>query len=66
MRFIKVFLIAFLTCLTTLSFAQGIDAKRDKIDALRASFISKKVSFTAQETQAFWPLYNEMSDKQDA
>ncbi len=46
------------------AFAQG--DKKDKIDALRAAFISKKVHFTAQEAQAFWPLYNEMSDKLEA
>ena len=32
------------------------DNKKDKIDALRISFITKKVTFTAQESQAFWPL----------
>jgi hypothetical protein len=47
------------------NFAQ-LDSKKDKIAALRASFISKKVNFTAQETQYFWPLYNEMNDKVDA
>lgn len=47
------------------SFAQA-GSKRDKIDALRAAFISKKVNFTTQETQSFWPLYNEMNDKLDA
>lgn len=36
--------------------------KRDKIDALRTTFINKKANFTAQESQAFWPLYNEMND----
>lgn len=48
-----------------ITFAQT-DAKKDKIDALRAAFISKKVNFTTQETQSFWPLYNEMNDKFDA
>lgn len=47
------------------AFAQAV-SKRDKIDALRATFISKKVNFTTQETQSFWPLYNEMNDKLDA
>lgn len=37
--------------------------KRDKIEALRVSFISQKVNFTTQEAQAFWPLYNEHQDK---
>lgn len=46
------------------AFAQG--DKKDKIDALRAAFISKKVNFTAAESQAFWPLYNEMNDKLEA
>ena len=36
--------------------------KRDKIDALRTAFINKKADFTAQESQEFWPLYNEMND----
>lgn len=48
-----------------ITFAQ-IDSKKDKIDALRAAFISKKVNFTTQETQLFWPLYNEMNDRLDA
>jgi parvulin-like peptidyl-prolyl isomerase len=39
--------------------------KRDKIEALRISFISQKVNLTTQETQLFWPLYNEFNDKQD-
>ncbi len=43
-------------------FAQ-LDTKKDKIDALRVAFISKKVNFSTQENQAFWPLYNEMNDK---
>lgn len=37
--------------------------KRDKIEALRVSFISQKVNFTTQEAQLFWPLYNEYNDK---
>lgn len=40
--------------------------KREKIDALRAEFIAKKVNLTTQEAQAFWPLYNEMNDKLEA
>jgi len=48
-----------------IAFSQG-DVKKDKIDAYRVTFITKKVNFTAQESQAFWPLYNEMNDKLDA
>lgn len=39
--------------------------KRDKIEALRVSFIGSKVTLTNQEAQLFWPLYNEYNDKQD-
>lgn len=42
------------------------DSKREKIDALRATYIAKKLNFTTQESQAFWPLYNEMNDKLEA
>lgn len=40
-------------------------SKRDKIEALRVSFISQKVNFTTLEAQAFWPLYNEYNDKME-
>ncbi len=40
--------------------------KKDKIDALRTTFINNKVKFTPAESQAFWPLYNEMNDKLEA
>jgi len=43
--------------------AQTSDTKKDKIDALRAAFIAKRLSLTDQESRAFWPLYNEMNDK---
>jgi lipopolysaccharide export LptBFGC system permease protein LptF len=46
--------------------AQVSDGKKEKLDALKASFISKKVNFTDKEATAFWPLYNEMNDKLDA
>jgi hypothetical protein len=46
--------------------AQTSDSKREKIDALRASFISKKVNFTNEESVKFWPVYNEMNDKLEA
>jgi hypothetical protein len=42
------------------------DTKKEKIDALRADFIKKRLNLTAKESDAFWPLYNEMNDKLDA
>lgn len=52
-------------CIIALSAMAQPGTKRDKIDALRISFISSKVSLTTQETQLFWPLYNEYNDKSD-
>lgn len=37
--------------------------KQDKVEALKVSFITQKVSLTTQEAQSFWPVYNEYSDK---
>jgi hypothetical protein len=37
--------------------------KREKIEALRVAFITQKLNFTADESQKFWPVYNEYQDK---
>jgi hypothetical protein len=36
---------------------------RDKVEALRTAFISKKLELTASEAEKFWPVYNEYNDK---
>jgi hypothetical protein len=36
---------------------------KDKIEALRISFISKKIELSPDETEKFWPIYNEYNDK---
>ncbi len=59
------YLLIVLSCLTGLSVMAQPVSKRDKIDALRVTFINEKVNFTAAESQAFWPLYNEYNDKID-
>jgi len=63
----RYFLFVFLSLALNVSLmAQQGDSKREKIDALRAEFISKKVNFTSSEASVFWPLYNEMNDKIEA
>lgn len=54
-----------LCCFAGLSAMAQPESKRDKIEALRVSFINQKVNFTTPESEAFWPLYNEYSDKLD-
>lgn len=43
------------------SFAQG--GKREKIEALRVGFITQQLDLTPDESQKFWPVYNEYLDK---
>jgi hypothetical protein len=43
------------------SFAQG--GKAEKIEALRVAFITRQLDLTTEESQKFWPAYNEYLDK---
>jgi hypothetical protein len=45
------------------SFQSFAQKDRDKIEALRVSFISKKLELTNVESEKFWPVYNEYNDK---
>jgi hypothetical protein len=36
---------------------------REKVEALRMSFISKRLALSNAESEKFWPLYNEYNDK---
>ncbi|MDN3665738.1 sensor of ECF-type sigma factor [Algibacter miyuki] len=38
--------------------AQHKDDDREKIQALKVSFITEKLDLSAKEAQAFWPIYN--------
>lgn len=42
-------------------FPQG--GKNEKIEALRVAFITDKLKLTADESQKFWPVYNDYQDK---
>jgi hypothetical protein len=41
------------------------DSRREKIDALKRSYISDKLDLTVQEAEKFWPLYNEYDKKKN-
>ena len=43
-------------------FPQGGN-KKEKIEALRVAFITQKLNLTTDESQKFWPVYNEYQDK---
>ncbi len=63
-QFSKYIFLVLCCFMVTVSFAQP-GSKRDKIEALRVTFINQKVNFTTQEAQLFWPLYDEYNDKLD-
>lgn len=42
--------------------AQPAD-KKEKIEALKVSFITRRLNLNTREAQAFWPVYNEYLDK---
>lgn len=42
------------------SFAQQ---GKDRVEALRMAFISKKLELSNAESEKFWPVYNEYNDK---
>jgi hypothetical protein len=58
-KYIYIFIILFFAFISK----SQSNSKRDKIDELRVAFITTKVKLTNQETQQFWPLYNELNDK---
>ena len=40
------------------------EEKREKIEAIKVAFITEQIDLTVEESQSFWPVYNEMSDKE--
>jgi hypothetical protein len=54
--------------LTLLISAQAQPPKepKDKIDALKIAFITKRLDLTEEEAQKFWPVYNKYEAEKDA
>jgi len=38
-------------------------SKEERIKALKAAFITEELALTPEQSQSFWPLYNEMQEK---
>lgn len=51
----------FVLCTFLKLFPQG--GKKEKIEALRVAFITAKLNLTTDESQKFWPVYNDYQDK---
>ncbi len=39
---------------------QHLREKKEKVDAMKAAFITQELDLTAEEAQKFWPVFNEM------
>lgn len=59
-RVLSILIFSFLLFKGQLLFAQS---EKDKVEALRIAFISKRVELTTAEAEKFWPVYNEYNDK---
>ncbi|MCF8463514.1 MAG: hypothetical protein K9G41_01630 [Flavobacteriales bacterium] len=38
-------------------------SKREKLDALKVTYLTNELNLTPTEAQSFWPLYNELENK---
>lgn len=43
--------------------AQERRSKEERIQALKVAFITEELNLTPEQSQGFWPLYNELQDK---
>lgn len=59
-RILNILIFSFLLFSTQVLLAQS---EKDKVEALRIAFISKRLELTAAEAEKFWPVYNEYNDK---
>ena len=51
--------IIFIFFFTIPTFAQEKQDRHQQIEALKASYITKRLDLTPEEAQKFWPVYNE-------
>jgi len=57
------FKIIILCCLFLYSGYSVAQGDKDKVEAIRVSFISEQLKLTTSESEKFWPIYNEYNDK---
>ena len=63
MKKIITFIYICLFCILSLS-SQNRKGSRDKIKALKISFLTEQLKLTSDEAQKFWPIYNIYEKKQ--
>lgn len=61
-RLLQLLLIGFVLLIPAKIIAQDLtnnDQKKEKIEAQKVAFITQKLDLTPEESQKFWPVYNE-------
>lgn len=58
-------LILFLFILSGITF-NGLAQKGEKIEAIRAAFITERLNLDSKTAEKFWPIYNQYSDEMKA
>lgn len=55
----------FLLFVLSINISQGQEhrSKEDRIQALKVAFITEELDLTPEQSQGFWPLYNELQGK---
>ena len=43
---------------------EKMEQKREKIEAIKAAYITKALDLSVEESQQFWPVYNELHKKE--
>jgi DNA-directed RNA polymerase subunit F len=57
-------ILTFMLAMQSLVWAQrGGGPNKEKIDALKVGFITKKLDLSSEEAQKFWPVYNKYHDE---
>ncbi len=59
----RLFKILILSCLIFCSGYSVAQGDKDKVEAIRYNFINEKLKLTTNESEKFWPVYNEYNDK---
>lgn len=57
-------LLPFILLFTLTLYSQGHKEKRERIKALKVSFITTELSLTSEESAKFWPVYNAFEEKE--
>lgn len=50
--------------ISSITFAQGLRDRKEKVKALKVAYITEQLNLTTEEAQKFWPIYNSFDDKQ--